>query len=160
MIDERDARPADEDAERELRHARKFSMQDAMARLAGPGAMKGASPVSEVQQAENEVGTWLRANVADTAGALKTVLHRHIRGSELLLTNVKQPLVAVATYCERVLGSEQRLIEVVREADVEWGRMMEERPHFDRAGLAPHPEDPYTLASVRAALDDVVRRLR
>ena len=51
--------------EQEIREARKFSMEEAMARMAGPGAMSGASPVSEVQQAETEIGTWLRGHLAD-----------------------------------------------------------------------------------------------
>ena len=40
------------DLEREVRQARKYSMEDAIGRLAGPGSLKGASPVSRQQQAE------------------------------------------------------------------------------------------------------------
>jgi len=42
---------------------------------------------------------------------------------------------------------------------VEWGRAMDERPYFQRDGSPPHPEDPYTVESVRSALSDVVARL-
>jgi hypothetical protein len=41
---------------------------------------------------------------------------------------------------------------VVREADVEWGRVFGERPFFEQEGRPPHPDDPYTLESVRAEL--------
>ena len=51
------AEDPDSEVEREIREARKFTPQEALARMAGPGAMKGASPVSPSQQAENEVGT-------------------------------------------------------------------------------------------------------
>src|SRR5690348_3730882 len=86
---------ADAALEREIRLGRKFNAADALARIAGPGALKGASPVSPVQQAETAVGTWLGGNLADTDGALRVVLHRHLKGSALLLDNLEQPLVAL-----------------------------------------------------------------
>lgn len=147
------------DVEREIRESRKFTPEEALARMAGPGAMKGASPVSRSQQAENEVGTWLGANVADSDGALRVVLHRHLKGSGLLLDNVDRPLIALAEYCRRILASDQRIDELVQEADVEWGRAMGERPYFQRPGQAPDPDDPYTLESVRCALNAIVARL-
>ena len=147
------------DVEREIREARKFTPQEALARMAGLGAMKGASPVSRSQQAENEVGTWLGANVSDSGGALRVVLHRHLKGSGLLLDNVDRPLLALADYCRRILASDERIEELVQEADLEWGRAMDERPYFQRAGEAPDPDDPYTLDSVRSALNEIVRRL-
>jgi hypothetical protein len=150
---------ADEQVEREIRRGRKFTPNEAMARLAGPGAMKGASPVSRVQQAETEIGTWLRNNVADAGGALKVVLHRHLKGSELLLESLDRPLVALETFCRRVLNADNQLKELVREADVEWGRAMGERPHFEREGYPPHPDDPYTIETVRKALGDALRLL-
>jgi len=150
---------ADAELEREIRQGRKFTPKEAMARLAGPGATKGASPVSRVQQAETEIGTWLRTNVPDEEGALHMLLQRNLVGSELLLANLERPLAALAGYCQRVLGSDIRLRELVRQADVEWGRRMDERPYFDRDGSAPNPDDPYTLSSVRQALADVLTRL-
>lgn len=159
MTDERKQQPSDTDAEEEIRQARKFSMGEAIARVAGPGAMKGASPVSEVQQAETAIGTWVRANVSDPAGALKAVLHRNLKGSELVLGNLEQPLVAVAEYCRRTLASEDRLREMARQADVEWGRLMDERPYFEREGAPSHPDDPYTTESVRIALAQAVKLL-
>jgi len=44
------------------------------------------------------------------------------------------------------------LKEFVREADVEWGRVTDERPYFEKAGLGRHPNDPYTIDSVRNTL--------
>jgi hypothetical protein len=105
--------------EREIRLGRKFTPKEAMARLAGLGAMKGASPVSPVQQAETEIGTWLRSKVPYTAGALQMLLQRNLTGSELLLANLDRPLAALAGYCQRVLASDALLKELVRQADVE-----------------------------------------
>ena len=161
MNDEDNKRPSDamSDVEREIRQGRKFSSREAMARLAGPGAMKGASPVSPVQQAETEIGNWLNDNLADSSGALRVVIHRHLKGSQPLLEQIEQPLGALAAYCQDLLESDYLLAEIVREADIEWGRSMEERPHFERQGAAPHPDDPYTSESVRKALDDALKRL-
>src|SRR5688572_23964782 len=111
---------ADNDIEREIRQNRKLSAKDVMARLAGPGAMKGASPVSPVQQAETEIGNWLGSNLQDTCGCLRVVLHRQLKGSELLLDNLDQPLAGLAAYCQRTLDAENLLKEIVRQADVEW----------------------------------------
>lgn len=155
MMDERDERRE----EQEIRHSRRFTMEEAMARMAGPGAMSGASPVSEVDQAGAEVGNWLRVHVSDPAGALKAVMHRHIKASRLFLDRIDRPLDAVAAYAERLLVSEELLKELVREADVEWGRMMDDRPHFEREGEAPNPDDPYTLEGVRNVLRAVAGQL-
>jgi len=161
MSKDRDDRNADTAAEveREIREGRKFNPQEAIARLAGPGAMKGASPVSPEQQAEIAIGSWLRGHVNDPAGALNAVLHRNLKGSERLLNNPEQPLVVLEDYCKRLLASDQLLKEIVREADVEWGRAMDERPHFERDGSPQHPDDPYTVQSVREALADALKQL-
>jgi len=142
--------------EKEVRRGRKFSAKEAMARLAGPGAMKGASPVSRQQQAEIALGNWIRANVADPAGALQAVLHRQVSGSEELLRNLDDPLAGLADLSQHLLASDYRLKELVREADVEWGERMGERPHFDRDGSPSDPADPYTVAWVREALRGIV----
>jgi hypothetical protein len=51
------------------------------------------------------------------------------------------------------------LKELVRNADCEWGRIMEERPFFEKEGAPPHPEDPYTIESVRRSLSDLLQQL-
>jgi hypothetical protein len=145
--------------EREIRLGRKFNPQDALAKMAGPGAMKGASPVSPVRQAEVEIGAWLKDHVTDTAGALQLLLHRHVKGSPLLLENIERPLIALRGLCQEILDSDYRLAELVREADFEWGQANDERPYFDRAGPPPHPDDPYTLDAVRKALAEIVSQL-
>jgi hypothetical protein len=138
---------------------RKFTLEEAIARMAGPGAMKGESPITRMQQSEIEIGSWLRSHLVDSGGALEVVLHRRVKGSELLLNNFDQPLGVLASYCQQVLDSEYLLKEVVRDADIEWGRMMGERPYFEREGLPPDPDDCYTVESVRASLSGLVKQL-
>src|SRR3954463_3550028 len=103
---------------REIRQGRKFTLAEAIGRLAGPGAMKGESPVARMQQAEVEIEYWLRGHLADAGGALHVVLHRDVKASELLMDNFDQPLVVLAGYCQRVLDSDYSLGELVRDADI------------------------------------------
>jgi hypothetical protein len=161
MNNNKDRQRSEEDAdlEREIRKERKFTLAEAIGRLAGPGAMKGASPVPRMQQAEVEIESWLRSHLADSGGALQVVLHRQVKESELLLNNFDRPLAALAGYCQRVLDSDCLLEELVRDADVEWGSVMGERPYFEKAGTPPHPDDPYTVKSVRNALTGLLEQL-
>lgn len=154
-----DERQADAAIEREIRLGRKLGAKDLLAHIAGPGALKGASPVSPVLQAETEIGTWLGNTLADGSGALRAVLHRHLKGSELLLDNLDRPLVALAQYVRRLLAADTFLKEIVSEADVEWARAMDERPYFERDGAPPHPDDPYTIEGVRKTLTQALTQL-
>jgi hypothetical protein len=56
---DRQGSEADAELEREIRKERKFTLAEAIGRLAGPGAMKGESPVARMQQAEIEIEYWL-----------------------------------------------------------------------------------------------------
>jgi len=149
----------DTDLEREIRDQRKFSLAEAIGRLAGPGMMKGVSPVTRKQQAEAEIEAYLNRHLSCAAGILPVVLFRHVRESELLLNNLDQPLIVLASYVQQVLDSDYRLKELVREADVEWGRTFGERPYFEKVGCPPHPDDAYTIESVRISLSQLFERL-
>lgn len=161
MSDQQNKQRSESDAEleREIRRERKFSLQEAIGRMAGPGAMKGESPITRLRQAETEIALWLRSHLKD-AGELEVVLHRDIKESEFLLKNLDQPpLVVLARYCQRVLDSNYLLEELVRSADIEWGRTMDERPHFEREGAPADPDDPYTFESVRNSLSALLKDL-
>lgn len=78
---------ADAQLEREIRAERKFTLAEAIGRLAGSGSMKGASPVTAKQQAVSAIETWLREHMEDAGGALMVVLLRRISASERLINN-------------------------------------------------------------------------
>ncbi len=150
---------ADAELQREIRAERKFTLTEAIGRLAGPGSMKGASPVTRKQQGEIEIETWLRQHLADAAGALQTVLLQRIRSSERLSSELEQPLTVLCACCQRLIGTDDVLQEFVRDVDAEWGRAFDERPHFEKEGSAPHPDDPYTFESVRGKIADLIEQL-
>jgi hypothetical protein len=147
---------ADAELEREIRAERKFTLSEAIGRMAGPGMMKGVSPVDRKRQAVAEIQEYLSQHLADAAGALSTVLLRQVTESALLLNGLDQPLVALAGCVRKILDSEYGLKELVRQADVEWGRVFGERPRFEQDGCPPAPDDPYTLESVRMTLTQLV----
>ena len=82
-----------------------------------------------------------------------------MKNSELLLANLDQPLVVLAGYIRQVLDSDYLLSELVREADTEWGRLLGERPYFEKENSPPHPDDPYTIVSVRNSLSQLMAKL-
>jgi hypothetical protein len=161
MSDEQPKRPSDADAdlEREIRKGRKFSLSEAIGRMAGPGMMKGVSPITGTQQCEAEIEEYLRRHLIDAAEVLPAVLLRRVKENELLLEHFDKPLFVLASYVQRVLDSEYLLKELVREADIEWGRTLGEQPHFEKEGCPPDPDDPYTIESVRATLLRLVEKL-
>ena len=150
---------AEAELEREIRRERKFTLAEAIGRLAGPGAMKGESPIARLQQAGVEIENWLRLHLTDAGGALEVVLLRGVKGSALLLNNFDQPLIVLAGCCRRILESDYLLEELVRDADTEWGRLFGERPYFDKKGCPPDPNDPYTVDSVRKTLSGLLKQL-
>src|SRR5437870_11984797 len=97
------ARDADKDLEREIRADRKFSLAEAIGRMAGPGMMKGESPVPPRQQAEAEIKRCIRQHLPDAAGVLPDVLFRFVKGSDLLLANFDHHLAALDSYVRLVL---------------------------------------------------------
>ena len=143
---------ADAELEREIRAGRQFTLGEAIGRMAGPGAMKGVSPITGKQQAETAIEEFLKAHLSDTCGALRTVLVRRIKAAEPLQSRFHEPLPFLAEALRYVLSSDHRLKEIVTEADIEWGRIFDERPYFEKEGSTPHPDDPYTLNSVRQSL--------
>ena len=134
---------ADQDLEREIRKERKFSLEEAIGRMAGPGAMKGESPITRKQQAEAQIEAWLEQHLADANGPLQIVLLRQIGESETLLSQYDEPLLS----------------ELVRETDCEWGRVFGERPIFEKEGSPARADDPYTLDSVRVTLNNLLQQL-
>ena len=146
------------DIEREIRRGRTFSLNEAIGQAGGSDMLKGASPVPPIAQTEAAIANYLAAHLDDTGGVLAQVMVRRVRASELLIKHFDQPAVVLAGYVRQLLDSEPLLRDLVREADVEWARTIGDRPHFEQDGRPAHPDDPYTLASVRSALTQLLEK--
>src|SRR5258708_1074906 len=92
---------ADAELEREIRKERKFSIEEATGSMAGPGSMKGASPITRKQQAEAEIENWLRIHLPVGVDLLQVVLLRQIGQSESLISDYDHPLVVLGGYCQQ-----------------------------------------------------------
>jgi hypothetical protein len=160
MGESRDPMPSGEgqDLEREIRADRKFSLSEAIGRMAGGDLMKGASPVTRKRQAELAIEDYLRRQMTDAGRVLGSVLLRRV-GDRLLRDDYDQPLDILAEYIRQVLGSEYLLEDLVRDADMEWGRMFGERPYFQQAGRLPSADDPYTVDAGRITLSRLIEKL-
>jgi hypothetical protein len=138
---------------KELRGQQKFSMAGAIGRAGGGGVMKGASPIPRRDQAHNELVDFIKANCSDPSGALKSLLGRRLKSSgPLLEKHLDNPKQALTEMIQSILDNEARFHEFVRQVDVRWGELYQERPHFQQPGQNPHPDDEYSHESVRRDL--------
>ena len=150
----------EEKIEKEIRQKQVFSVAGAISQ-AGKGLMKGASPVSEADQVDMALREWLNRHASDPSGILKEILLRKVRAAAYSIPiDLHKPHRLLRSVIEKILANEFRMQEFVRQIDVRWAEVYQERPHFERAGQAPDPEDEYTHASVRQTLTLLVEQLQ
>src|SRR5690348_5256357 len=108
MSDDPRKRRSERDAEleRQIRAERKFSLSEAIGRMAGPGAMKGASPIDRRKQAAAEIEQYLARYKRDAQGIVAGVLLRQVSQSDQLLRDLDEPLAVLARYVRGILASE------------------------------------------------------
>ena len=158
-MDKEKDQKADE-VQREIVVRQKFSIAGAIGR-AGRGLMKGESPFSRQKQAIAVLRLWIDQQTPDPSGALKSILRRRVRNNEpLLMRHLQQPLNALREEIDTILASDYALQEFVRQVDVRWGELYQERPLFQQAGQAPNPADEYTYDSVRQDLGLLLEKLQ
>ena len=125
----------------------------------GGGHLKGASPTPVLRRALLEIEQWLATELPDHEGALRPVILRRLAlQSEQLEAGLGHPAVTVGTWLDTILPRPEAMAELVRQADMEWGQLYHERPHFERADEPTHADDPYTVAGVTALLAELRRR--
>lgn len=156
----KDQDPSSDEIQREIRNQQKFSMAGAIGR-AGSGLMKGESPVSQQEQAITLLTQWINQHTSDPSGALKSILRRQVRDNYLLVgRHLQKPGNALVEMIRNILASDYAIQEFVRQVDVRWGELHQERPLFERAGQAPDPADEYTFESVRQDLVLLLEKLQ
>ncbi|MBD0334341.1 MAG: hypothetical protein ICV62_02530 [Cyanobacteria bacterium Co-bin13] len=142
----------DSNLQQELRLTRKFSLAEAIGRE-GSDFMKGESPIPPLVQAITQINLCLDQHLDDSIGALQAVLQTWVKAQDAQVSRyMNRPLAALQEILQDILNTPETLYEVVRQADVRWGQIFDERPYFQQPGQAPHPNDAYTHESVRATL--------
>ncbi len=138
--------------EREILRGRKYTLGEAIAREGGD-YLKGASPIPPLEQAETTILEFLDKELLDSPGALRAILWRRVQSNETVVAkHFDAPLDALRELLDRYLNKDLLLKDFVRDVDAEWGRIHQERPHFEVGERPPHPDDVYTVESVRLKL--------
>jgi hypothetical protein len=150
-----------DELEKEIRSQQKFSMAGAIGRAGGGGMLKGASPIPRREQASNQIVEFIKQNCPDPSGAIKSILSRRVKNSGPILENhLENPNQALVEIIQAILDKESALHEFVRQVDVRWGEIYQERPHFQQPGQTPHADDEYTHTSVREDLASLMQKVQ
>lgn len=149
----------DRQVELEARMQLKFSPEQALLHAGGGGLLKGGNPLAPSQQAEYHLLHFLdqnlRDNVMEKAVVQWVSLHR-----KQMDEHPEKPIQGLQSLLEWTLVQDAALVEFVRIVDVVYGEIMQENPRFQKPGEAPHPDDPYTHASVRQTLRHLTEATR
>ncbi|MEZ4389107.1 MAG: hypothetical protein R3D98_16300 [Candidatus Krumholzibacteriia bacterium] len=147
--------------EQEARLGRRTGLAGALAGRDGGDNLRGASPTPVIQRALLAADLWLRQHLEAPDSSLRTVLLRHLEAApELLEAHVDRPASLLAVWLPGRLEAMGWLEDLVREVDMAWGRLNDERPHFERPGTEPDVDDPYTLRGVGATLTRLLAQAR
>ena len=138
---------------------RPFSLAEAIGREGGT-FLKGESTVPQLVQVVTAINTFIDRNLHDRDAALQAILHQWVKVDPRVSKYKKTPLVALEKILESILSNPNLLYELVRQVDIKWGQMYEERPYFQQPGQPPHPNDEYTHESVRQDLQKLSIRLK
>ena len=152
-----------QERERELKQdilrGREFTLADLIAKEGG-GFLKGESPVPKFQQVKAEIKVFVTKNLQDSSGALQAVLHNWVEENDRGATKyVDDPLQALDEMINGILSQPNIFYEFVRQVDLKWGQMCQERPYFQQPGQPAHPEDEYTHESVKIQLLQLLQQI-
>jgi len=143
---------ANQAIEQEIRQGRKYSLADAISQEGG-NFLKGESPIPKLVQVKSTIKHFINLHLQDAAGALQATLLTTVQVDDVICSrHFDTPLQALTEILHPLLAHDVQLREFVRRVDMCWGQMYDERPHFERPGHPPHPDDEYTIESVRSQL--------
>lgn len=151
---------ANREIQKEVLADRRFSLAEVIGREGGD-FLKGDSPVPKLVQVATEISLFVNQNVQDSAGVVQAILDNWVKADQVRLSRyLDRPLGALEEILESIVNHPDLLYEFVRHIDMKWGEINDERPHFQRPGQPPHPDDPYTHESVHHQLSDLLDRVR
>lgn len=152
--------PTDQALQQEICLGRQFSLADVIGRE-GKDGLKGESPVPPLVQAKLAIRAFVGDYLQDAAGGLEPPLQTWLQSEDAIISqHLDNPLTALSRILDQILAQPNQLYELVRQADVCWGQLYDERPHFQRPGQPPHPEDEYSHESVKVQLMELRDRLQ
>ena len=144
--------------EKDILSEQKYSLANAIGREGG-NFLKGESPVPKMVQITTEINLFIDQNLPDASGALQSVLKNWVKSDPILSQDLDSPLKGLDQIIEKILNNQGLFYEIVRQADLKWGQMYEERPYFQKPGQPAHPDDEYSHQSVREKLSQLQQKL-
>lgn len=142
----------EQEIRQEVFRERQFGIADILAQQGG-GFLKGESPVPKFKQLKAEMQVFVSKHLQDSTGALQSVLHNLIEDNDEGVNKYEDnPLMALAEMIDNFLSNPSIFYEFVRQVDLKWGQMYQERPFFQKPGQLPHPDDEYSHESVKEQL--------
>ncbi|AFZ55361.1 hypothetical protein WEU38_17235 [Cyanobacterium aponinum AL20118] len=150
----------DLELQKDIYQGREFTLADFIAKEGGD-FLKGESPVPKIVQLKTEINFFIKNNLKDLSGSLQAVLQDWVNISDdKISSNRENPLNALSLIIEEIISNDNLYYEFVRQVDLKWGQMYQERPYFQKPGQIPHPEDEYTHDSVKIQLLDLLTRVK
>lgn len=152
--------PEDRDElQQDILDNRPFSLAEAIGREGGT-FLKGESTVPKLVQVITAINTFIDRNLRDPSAALQAILHQWVKADFRVSQYKETPFIALEAILQSILDNPNLLYELVRQVDIKWGQMYDERPYFQQPGQPPHPNDEYTHESVRKDLQDLLNKLQ
>ncbi|MGD1919339.1 MAG: hypothetical protein ACFCAD_10890 [Pleurocapsa sp.] len=145
--------------QQDILDSRPFSIAEAIGREGGT-FLKGESTVPKLVQVITAINTFIDRNLRDPSAALQAILHQWVKVDPRVSQQKETPLVALEQILQSILDNPDLLYELVRQVDIKWGHMYDERPYFQKPGQPPHPNDEYTHESVKKDLQNLLIRLK
>lgn len=149
---------SDHEIQKDILSQQKYSLASAIAREGG-NFLKGESPVPKLVQVTTEINLFIDQHLPDASGALQAVLKRWVKSDPLVSQNLDSPLEGLRKIIEKIINNQALFYELVREADVKWGQMYQERPYFQKPGQSAHPNDEYSHELVKEKLSSLQEKL-
>jgi len=149
-----------QELQKDILAGRTFSIADVIGRE-GASFLKGESPIPRLIQAQNQINVYIRDYLADTSGIVQAILFSWVKSDDTRVSrNLENPKAALQEIVESITNDPDTLYEFVRQIDCKWGEMNNERPHFQRPGQPPHPDDEFTHESVHTQLQALLTALK
>lgn len=124
------------------------------------GILKGESTVPLILKLKTEVKQFVREHVPTSQAALIRILEIKIDDNEPLIVGHKEnPIIALKDILDFILSTDNRYFEFVRQLDQLYGKMFQEKPHFQLEGQPAHKDDQYTHESVRPILNELLSNI-
>lgn len=137
-----------------------FSLANLIGREGG-SFLKGESPIPKVVQVTTEINLFINQNLKDNSGALQAILHNLVHEDQATISQyLDTPLIALEKMLEKILNNQELFYEFVKQVDLKWGQMYQERPYFQQPGQDAHPDDEYSHESVTLQLRELLQMIQ